>query len=151
MCVATHLSLDMLQSIVVFLLVLTMMNGRLIAELAAGEPCVANLSLLRLIRFLNDNTYKTLGCHYTLANMPLIFYCTCKSNSFASSFFCFILCWHSISSSYSVQNAYMYTQKQHKILFTWSSLRPNINLTSKLYTTIDNNNTLSNNNNILLI
>ena len=53
-----HLSLEILQSIVVFLLVLTMMKGRLIAELAAGDPCVANLSLLRLIRFLNDNTYK---------------------------------------------------------------------------------------------
>ena len=36
--VTAHLSLEMLQSMVVFLLVLTMMNGRLMAELAAGEP-----------------------------------------------------------------------------------------------------------------
>ena len=57
-----HLSLEILQSMVVFLLVLTMMKGRLMAELAAGEPCVANLSLLRRIRFLNDNTYKTTTC-----------------------------------------------------------------------------------------
>ena len=33
------------------------MKGRLMAELAAGDPCEANLSLLRFIRFLNDNTY----------------------------------------------------------------------------------------------
>ena len=63
--VTAHLSLEMLQSMVVFLLVLTMMNGRLMAELAAGEPCVASLSLLRLIRFLNDNTYDN-RIHYTL-------------------------------------------------------------------------------------
>jgi len=90
MCVelTAYLSLEILQSMVVFLLVLTMMNGRLMAELAAGEPCVANLSLLRLIKFLNDNTYEQLDSYMYQHKLWL----TCKSNSFASSFFCFILC-----------------------------------------------------------
>ena len=74
-CVSTsmliaYLSLEMLQSMVVFLLVLTMMNGRLMAEFAAGDPCIASLSLLRLIRFLNDNTYKQNGTHQILTNKP---------------------------------------------------------------------------------
>ena len=86
-----YLSLEMLQSIVVFLLVLTMINGRLMAEFAAGEPCIASLSLLRLIRFLNDNTYNTVG--YTTHSLTRrTFQFTCNISSLASSFFCFILC-----------------------------------------------------------
>ena len=48
----TYLSLEMLQSIVVFLLVLTMMKGRPMEEFWAGAPRDETLSLLRFIKFL---------------------------------------------------------------------------------------------------
>ena len=49
---STHLSFDMLQSITVFLLVFTMINGRWIAVLAAGGPCSLSFCLFRWTRFL---------------------------------------------------------------------------------------------------
>ena len=48
-----HLSLEMLQSMVVFLLVFTIMKGSPMAELSVGVPNVDTLSRLRFIRFLN--------------------------------------------------------------------------------------------------
>ena len=49
----THLSLEMLQSMTVFLLVLTTMKGSWMAELDAGSPRVASSCWLRCTRFLN--------------------------------------------------------------------------------------------------
>jgi len=49
---ATDLSLDMLQSMTVFLLVLTRINGSWIAELGLGAPFVCSARRLRCTRFL---------------------------------------------------------------------------------------------------
>lgn len=50
----TYLSLEMLQSIVVFLLVLTTKKGRLMAEFCEGVPKFATRSRFLFIRFLKD-------------------------------------------------------------------------------------------------
>ena len=125
-----HLSLEILQSMVVFLLVLTMMNGRLMAELAAGEPCVASLSLLRLIRFLNDNTYRSVDTLH-IAVIPTL-WCTCKSNSFASSFFLVILSRHSTNSSYISTTPYSYTWETAQNIIHMVFPKTKQNLTSNL-------------------
>ena len=49
---STYLSLEMLQSMTVFLLVLTMMNGSWMAALEEGAPCVLSRCRLRSTRFL---------------------------------------------------------------------------------------------------
>ena len=53
-----YLSLDILQSITVFLLVFTMMNGRWIHALGGGAPLVFSTRLLRSTRFLKAICYK---------------------------------------------------------------------------------------------
>ena len=50
----TYLSLEILQSMVVFLFVLTTRNGKLIDEFCDGTPSLATLSRFFFIRFLND-------------------------------------------------------------------------------------------------
>ena len=54
MYIPAYLSLEMLQSMVVFLLVLTTRNGRLIAEFCAGVPKFATRSRFLFIRFLKE-------------------------------------------------------------------------------------------------
>ena len=61
--VVAYLSLDMLQSMVVFLLVLTTKKGRLMAEFWDGAPKFATRSRFLFIRFLKDRIYdKELAC-----------------------------------------------------------------------------------------
>lgn len=49
----SYLSLDMEQSMTVFLLVLTIIKGSCIAEFCGGGPCVVSSSLFLITRFLN--------------------------------------------------------------------------------------------------
>lgn len=53
-----YLSLDMLQSMTVFLLVFTMIKGRWIAVLGAGEPCSFSTCLFLWTRFLKAICWK---------------------------------------------------------------------------------------------
>ena len=55
---STYLSLEILQSMVVFLLVLTIIKGRPMAEFCEGVPREETRSLFLFIRFLKDNIYK---------------------------------------------------------------------------------------------
>lgn len=59
----SYLSLEMLQSITVFLLVLTIMKGNWIAELGLGGPCRDSFRRFRSTKFLNEMCWRISWCN----------------------------------------------------------------------------------------
>lgn len=76
---STYLSLEILQSMTVFLFVLTMMKGNWIVEFGCGGPCVLHSSRFRSTRLLNDICCKTRSCNCCV-------FCLIRSTRFFRSF-----------------------------------------------------------------